>query len=402
MFCPKCNSNIDESSSFCPVCGLDIVDYDNKLKEEAEKFKIEDVTSKMNTITTFVDFADVYKNKYVDLFSMYEQFRQKKIIQYKLFKYLYAPLFIITLIGMWYFIPILDYTIPLIFVSLFLVIMLIFSLIKCKTNYTKKYTDELKEHYNKFLYECFGIKTAIPFKWDRMFSLLKKSNLFFDFNTIDTYKSYGFIFENNKVHIEDIILTTGSIADKWLIFDGIIIEIENKNDKEYLLSKITSKTLKSKPILIFILLFVVMIFGILSGISFDNFIMLFKTQNLIFLPVILFLIIIFFIKNKQDCLNINNKEFSKKYAIESLDTKQAEKFSSIDFYKILKNFEDAYDTKDIKIANFENKTIVAIGTNKKFLGILDLKHSLYNPQCFEKTYSQIFSIINLIKYLYKE
>ena len=402
MFCPKCNSNIDESSSFCPVCGLDIVDYDNKLKEEAEKFKIEDVTSKMNTITTFVDFADVYKNKYVDLFSMYEQFRQKKIIQYKLFKYLYAPLSIITLIGMWYFIPILDYTIPLIFVSLFLVIMLIFSLIKCKTNYTKKYTDELKEHYNKFLYECFGIKTAIPFKWDRMFSLLKKSNLFFHFNTIDTYKSYGFIFENNKVHIEDIILTTGSIADKWLIFDGIIIEIENKNDKEYLLSKITSKTLKSKPILIFILLFVVMIFGILSGIPFDNFIMLFKTQNLIFLPVILFLIIIFFIKNKQDCLNINNKEFSKKYAIESLDTKQAEKFSSIDFYKILKNFEDAYDTKDIKIANFENKTIVTIGTNKKFLGILDLKHSLYNPQCFEKTYSQIFSIINLIKYLYKE
>ena len=47
MFCPKCNSNIDESSSFCPVCGLDIVDYDNKLKEEAEKFKIEDVTSKI-------------------------------------------------------------------------------------------------------------------------------------------------------------------------------------------------------------------------------------------------------------------------------------------------------------------------------------------------------------------
>jgi hypothetical protein len=399
MFCPKCSSNIDDNSSFCPVCGLDIVDYDNKLKEEAENFKSEDATSKINAISTFDKFADIYKGKYTDLFSMHESFRLKKLSQYKLYKYLYAPLSIFILIGMWYFVPIMDYTIPLIFVSLFLVIMLIFNLIRCKTNFTKKYTDELKEPYSKFIYECFGIKSTVPYKWDKMFSLLKKSDLFFDFDTIDVSKSYGFIFDNNKIHIEDLVLTTGSIGNKWLIFDGTIVTIENKNVRDCLLSKITAKTLKTKPILIYILLLILMIFGILSGIPLENFIMLLRYQNLLFLPIILFLIVIFLIRNKQDCLNINNKEFSKKYIVESLDTKEAEKHNTSDFYNLLKDFEYAYDTKNIKIANYENKTVIAIGTNKKFLDTADLRHSLYNPQCFEKTYRQIYSIINLIKYI---
>ena len=410
MFCPKCSSNIDDNSSFCPVCGLDIVDYDNKLKEEAENLKIDDATYKINAISTFNIFADLYKDKYTDIFSINESLRLKKLSQYKLFKYLYAPLSIFILIGVWYFVPIMDYTIPLIFISLFLVIMLIFNLIRCKTNFTKKYTDKLDEPYYKFIYECFGIKTTVPYKWDKMFSLLKKSDFLFGFNVINTLnvlKSYGFIYDNNKVNIEDLNLTYNSgygkyyscIGNAWLRFNGIIIIIENKYSNENILSKVTAKTMHKEAVFIRISAYVLFIILLLITIPFEYYKNIFQVQNLLFFPIILFLIVIFLIRNKQDCLNINNKEFSKKYIVESLDTKQAEKFTTTNFYKILKDFESAYDTNNIKIANFDNTTVIAIETNKKFLETADLRHSLYNPQCFFKTYNQVYSIINLIKYI---
>jgi Mn2+/Fe2+ NRAMP family transporter len=173
-----------------------------------------------------------------------------------------------------------------------------------------------------------------------MFSLLKKSDFLFGFNVIDTLNvlmSYGFIYDNNKVNIEDLNLTYNSgygkhfscIGDAWLRFNGIIITIENKYSNENILSKVTAKTMNKEAIFIRISAYVLFIILLLITIPFEYYKNIFQVQNLLFLPIILFLIVIFLIRNKQDCLNINNKEFSKKYIVESLDTKQAEKFTKI-------------------------------------------------------------------------
>ena len=273
-----------------------------------------------------------------------------------------------------------------------------------KDKWNKKYTSVIKSKYMNKLIGSFGNIEWADNKYNIPIDYLKASDLFIDFDIIETddtfngkYKDIPFNIAETKLYknaAKGGIQGDGSRNSKTKVFTGIVLNFKiNKTVKNRtLVATKKNKTAQHITAFSYIALILILygiwnIWGILGKI-------IISAIGLFFL----YLAIFQKDKNFQKVV-LEDSRFNKIFNVYSSDQVEARYLVTTSFMERLKDLQQVFGAKVVKCSFYdENKLMIAISTDKNLFEIGNLFKSVYDKDFMKQFYKELSSIYFLMDY----
>ena len=270
-----------------------------------------------------------------------------------------------------------------------------------------------------------------PVETDNIFSVdeLKNSNLFADFNKIESDDNFIFNYKNKTIKVSEVSLTNEhqSYKDKtplgircYFVFDGIVGQIKTDN----LFKNLTLITTKNdnlinnkmpvtsivNTLVIAFILAPILVFKLYPERVQNNFQILLFLISLIVIAIMfggMFYIVKMLFEDTKNTKNIQRidigNDFSKYYDVYGENCVESRSLISKSLIIALNNLKNTFGTRNLKISFYKNNITFAIKTSFwNFYNTFELGSnftSIYNYKFVEKFFNEIISLLIIVDIL---
>ena len=265
-----------------------------------------------------------------------------------------------------------------------------------------------------------------PVETDNIFSVdeLKNSNIFADFNKIESDDNFIFNYKNKTIKVSEVTITHEHKGYKqdycYLVFNGIVGQIKTDNlfknltlittkNDSLINNKMPVTSIVSTLVIAFILL-PILIFKLYPERVQNNFQILLFLISLIAVAIMfggMFYIVKMLFEDTKNTKNIQRidigNDFSKYYDVYGENCVESRSLISKSLIIALNNLKNTFGTRNLKISFYKNNITFAIKTSFwNFYNTFELGSnftSIYNYKFVEKFFNEIISLLIIVDIL---